>query len=95
MNDERRFPIQNTGTVPWRFAERAYVSYARRYGTGQSLERLAERGGFGLMEFAYLYYDNVQGPNPRARDADMWTHVSRDVVRLIQEIGDEFVTGLI
>lgn len=51
----KRFPIQQTGSVPWEAAEKAYTAYAARYGTGQSLERLAERGGFGLAEFAVLY----------------------------------------
>lgn len=46
----RWFPIQNVGLIPWALAERAYVDYARRHGTEQSLERLAERGGFGLAE---------------------------------------------
>ena len=55
MSDERRFPIQGGLTVSWSAAERAYHDYARRYGRGQSLERLAERGGFGLREFAMLY----------------------------------------
>ena len=34
-------------TIPWWLAEEAYKFYAEIYGTGQSLERLAERGGFG------------------------------------------------
>lgn len=37
-------------SIPWSLAERAYVDYSRRYGTDQSLERLAQRGGFGLKE---------------------------------------------
>jgi hypothetical protein len=31
-------------------AEKAYEVYSSKYGTSQSLERLAERGGFGLGE---------------------------------------------
>jgi hypothetical protein len=41
--------------IPWSVAEKAYCQYARHYGTGQSLERLAERGGFGLGEMDELY----------------------------------------
>ena len=49
------FPLQGAQSVPWIFAERAYRYYAQRYGRDQSLERLAERGGFGASEFACLY----------------------------------------
>lgn len=54
---ERTFPIQRNYSrkpfkpyplrIPWSVAELAYSVYAGRYGTSQSLERLAERGGFG------------------------------------------------
>jgi hypothetical protein len=51
------FPIQaERGTaphptrVPWSVADKAYSVYAARYGKGQSLARLAERGGFGPSE---------------------------------------------
>lgn len=59
----RRFPIQGDvrwsplrpgtrppGTVPWGVAELAYAAYVARFGRSQSLERLAERGGFGHGE---------------------------------------------
>lgn len=36
--------------IPWRLAELAYSVYAADYGKSQSLERLAERGGFGPGE---------------------------------------------
>lgn len=67
---ERRFPIQAgprslrwraggpiaepAGSVPWSVAERAYAAYAARYGRSQSLDRLAERGGFGHSEMDWL-----------------------------------------
>lgn len=55
------FPVQGVilprgGSLPptacsWEDAERAYAAYRRTYGSGgQSLERLAERGGFGRSE---------------------------------------------
>lgn len=54
---EARFPIMTSQdakphpmSVPWSIAELAYSVYAERYGASQSLERLAERGGFGACE---------------------------------------------
>lgn len=49
---DRGFPIQGAGglTIPWPVAEQAYERYAQRHGRSQSLERLAERGGFGVEE---------------------------------------------
>ena len=41
-------------TIPWWLAEEAYQWYANRFGNGQSLERLAERGGFGRDELLML-----------------------------------------
>ena len=58
----KRFPIQGFPLgVPWEAAERAYETYVARCGRAQSLQRLAERGGFGLYEFAFLYL----GQQPR------------------------------
>jgi len=51
---EKRFPIQDGLTIPWSLAEIAYVMYQRLYGSGQSLEELAKRGGFGVTELAVL-----------------------------------------
>lgn len=53
---EKRFPIQGGLTVSWEAAERAYEHYAKLYGRQQSLERLAQRGGFGIREFVELWY---------------------------------------
>lgn len=65
--DNMRFPIQSHHTktnqgmahlagssIPWWLAEIAYEHYAARFGTQQSLERLAERGGFGRDELVGL-----------------------------------------
>jgi hypothetical protein len=66
MTDEPWFPIQGqrvgrvlvpAGQVPWAVAKLAYQTYAKHYGTGQSLERLAERGGFGWTELVNLLAD--------------------------------------
>lgn len=40
--------------VPWWLAEEAYAEYARQFGNLQSLERLAQRGGFGREELLTL-----------------------------------------
>ena len=36
--------------IPWEIAERAYQAYRHLYGDSQSMERLAERGGFAPEE---------------------------------------------
>jgi len=53
MSELKRFPIQvkvgrahGKAYIPWEIAEEAYAVYSGKYGTSQSLERLAERGGF-------------------------------------------------
>lgn len=68
-DDTRPFPIQGAkvttrddqgvptkpgpSTIPWWLAEIAY-EYYNRGGGSQSLERLAERGGFGRGELVAL-----------------------------------------
>lgn len=49
-------PIQHykACTIPWWLAEEAYRYYSKLYGNSQSLERLAERGGFGREELLWL-----------------------------------------
>ncbi len=71
-NDNRPFPIQaeydcggrwgrhTSCSVPWWLAEIAYVNYAKRYGKEQSLERLAERGGYGRQELIDLLAAEAQ-----------------------------------
>ena len=61
---ERRAPMQGTcvkgrwvhspGTISWDEHLSAYAVYASKYGTSQSAERIAERGGFGFEEFVML-----------------------------------------
>lgn len=38
------------GTITWGEHERAWQVYERKYGPGQSAERIVERGGFGYQE---------------------------------------------
>lgn len=56
-DDERPFPIQDdsgqVAAIPWGLAEILYPAYGR----GQTLERLAERGGFGRSELGALASD--------------------------------------
>ena len=49
-----RFPMQDGPDIDWTTAEKVYKIYSELYGTDQSLERLAERGGFGWEEVAIL-----------------------------------------
>lgn len=68
-DDNRPFPIQSEWQshgrwgvrsaceIPWWLADAAYAVYAKRYGTGQSLARLADRGGFGRQELLDLLRD--------------------------------------
>ncbi len=49
--------------IPDNVMELAYKGYAMQYGHGQSLERIKERGGFGIQEILndiswYLDYNN-------------------------------------
>lgn len=58
----RRAPVQSNkfeggpqnkvgpGTISWSEHLEAWTAYCARYGSSQSAERLAERGGFGFNE---------------------------------------------
>jgi hypothetical protein len=65
MISDKKFPIQASDGVrgikiPWELAEEAYEEYSKRYGTSQSLERLAERGGFGVEEIVWLLVERIK-----------------------------------
>lgn len=47
-------------TVPREVAEEAYKEYAAQFGTSQSLDRLNERGGFGVSEIAILLFERIK-----------------------------------
>lgn len=53
--EEKMFPMQDGPNIPWSLAETIYAGYSALYGTDQSLDRIAERHGFGWAEVAYLY----------------------------------------
>lgn len=78
----RRAPVQGTspsrqrepgakgpGTVSWGEHLQAYATYANRYGTAQSAERIAERAGFSYSELI-----NLLGHEPTT-----WQPVGREV----------------
>ncbi len=46
--------VQNRSHVPWWLAEIAYEEYKANFGDSQSLERIAERGGFEREELIAL-----------------------------------------
>ena len=53
QRQEQRFdgkPARGPGTIAWWEHMLAYSDYSHRYGSSQSAERLAERGGFGYLE---------------------------------------------
>ena len=52
LQGNRPFPICGSPgmTIPWSVAQQAYLGYAKDGGSGQSLERVAERGGFYVEE---------------------------------------------
>lgn len=77
-SEQKLFPLQardvssTTGLqqpiqIPWEHAEEAYEEYKARYGADQSLERLAERGGFGAEEIVRLLCWRIQRLKGRAR----------------------------
>jgi len=50
MDSESRCPVQDGDDIPMWLARLVYKGYSSRYGTQQSLERIIERGGFGMGE---------------------------------------------
>lgn len=72
VDDERPCPIQDRSgqlrAIPWGLAEILYPAY----GCGQTLERLAERGGFGRGELGMLAADCYSGSADRS-----WPRLAR------------------
>lgn len=48
---KKKVPASST---TWELAELAYSVYSAKYGKQQTLERIAERSGFSIAEFALL-----------------------------------------
>ena len=69
MADQRQAPIQMAYSsagyghlpqplgIPWWLHELIYAGYHKLYGSGQTAERLAERGGFDTYEALTLLRD--------------------------------------
>lgn len=80
----KMFPIQNYHRreaqrphpieIPWSVAELAYSEYSRRYGRGQTLQGLADRGGFDAAEMDEFCPD--------------WRERSSEITALRKEISD-------
>jgi len=49
MDDNDPFPMIDGPPITWGIARKIYETYSKLY-TGQTLERIAERGGFGWAE---------------------------------------------
>lgn len=58
----KKFPLQEEKftDIPWEIAEEAYKEYSAKYGKDQSLERIAERLGFGKLEIILLLFDRIK-----------------------------------
>jgi len=106
MDDTQPFPIQAEHkrdgkwgqaprcSIPWWLAEEAYKWYASCFGTDQSLQRLAERGGFGRAELLGLL--RRSRPTMRRRLAavvhEIWAHWMKYLFSCCIENDDGSVT---
>lgn len=83
----KRFPIQGywergighvpPTTIDWHEAETIYEDYVYMYGNSQSLERLAQRGGFGHNEGVVIREEAAAERIRRAeRDKKLWKRIS-------------------
>lgn len=52
---EKSFPMQDGPAIPWKTAQIIFAGYSSLYGTNQSLDKLASRGGFGWAEVPSIY----------------------------------------
>lgn len=59
MPDLRAFPMQDGPPIPWYVAEAIYRHLYRL--RGQSLDRMAQRGGFTWREVAYMWSGKDRG----------------------------------
>jgi hypothetical protein len=60
------FPMQNGPGIPWSTAEAIYKAYREVFGTSQTLEGIAGRGGFGWSEVEAIrvFYQRKFGKLP-------------------------------
>lgn len=83
----KTFPIQRVGRIPYSIAERAYQRYVQLYGSKQSLERLAERGGFGLVELGVLLRGYERRVNVAEDDQQACEVATREILKALMEEG--------
>jgi hypothetical protein len=62
-HEGRMFRLQDGPAIPWEIVE-PHARQAERNHSGQTLERLHERGGLGVMEFWYVMHD-MEWPHSR------------------------------
>lgn len=77
LKKKKMFPIMSRPgdeghptKIAWEIADYAYSHYKARYGTDQSLERLAERGGFSVKEMDMYYPNWRKDSSDRAKDKE-------------------------
>jgi hypothetical protein len=56
FDPDKLFPLHPGKGVLRVDAERAYQTYVRNFGEQQTLDRVGERGGFGVAEFVYYFH---------------------------------------
>jgi hypothetical protein len=80
---QRTFPIIGYGRVPYHLAEQAYRTYAARWGSSQTLERLGERGGFHPVEFTDFLFNRrtPNGDSDREKQAEALIEIAAVVER--------------
>ena len=67
--------------IPWSMAEKAHATYVKLLGNVQTLERLAERGGFEWFEFVMLYCgEGVAWAEAKYLDKELIRHCTQRVV---------------
>ena len=76
---DKRQAAPHPMTISWSVAELAYSVYAARYGDAQSLERMAERGGFHAVEMDDLL------PDWREREGDGRTADLEELRELVND----------
>ncbi len=81
MTPPGMFPIQGGEPVRLWAAERAYITYKKHFGSDQTLERLAERGGFGISEFACLFLGHLPMLHGRHDGLECVEQAYRQVLR--------------
>ncbi len=81
------FPMQDGPPIPRKTAEMVYEMYSNLYGSDQSLDRMAERAGFGWVEIPFMRKELI-----RRRGADVYARMRKgwfDALLIAEEQDDE------